>query len=672
MRYFPSLPHILLFIALHAVLLPPAVVHAAGQGEPSLRDLSIEELMAIEVETVYSTSKQQQKITEAPASVTIIPADDIRAFGYRTLADILNSVRGFSVTYDRNYHYAGVRGFGRPGDYNTRILLLVDGHRLNDNLYDTAAVGTEFIIDVDLIDRIEVSRGPGSSLYGSNAFFGVINIITRQSTGQGTAEVSAEAASFGAVKGRATASSTAGLLFSGTAASSRGDSLYFLEYDPANPYFDTRAGHGGMADHRDFERSGSWFAKSIWKGLTVEAAGASRTKGIPTASFGTDFNSDNRTLDERAYLDIRYSTQIAAGTELLGRLNYDRYRYQGDFFYGGILNRDRGRGAWAGGEVQLNSRLLELHQVSMGGEYSGNLQQDQSNADQAPLVSYLEDERRSRRLAAYIQDEMKLTEALSVVAGIRYDQDSLVDGSFNPRLAAIINPIAGTTLKLLYGSAFRSPSVFEQYYQVSSSSPPVVANPALRAEKIRTYELVLEQYFSAGLRMVLDGYYYRIDGLINQAMDAGGNLVFENRERDEARGLELELEKRWSGGMNAGVSCALQRAVDAATGVVLDNSPRELARLKLLLPLVGDRVLAGIEEQYTGPRRTVSERSVPGHALTNVTLLGKNNTRTVELSLSCYNLFNKRYSDPVSIDLMPLDALRQDGRSFRVKVIYGF
>ena len=74
---------------------------------------------------------------------------------------MLRSVRGFYTTYDRNYSYVGIRGFARPGDYNTRVLLLVDGHRLNDGIYDMAPIGTDFPIDVSLIERVEVIRGPG-------------------------------------------------------------------------------------------------------------------------------------------------------------------------------------------------------------------------------------------------------------------------------------------------------------------------------------------------------------------------------------------------------------------------------------------------------------------------------------------------------------------------------
>ena len=159
-----------------AALLIPATAHA--QIAPSDPDaLSIEQLL--DVELTSTASKFSQEITRAPASVTVVTAEQIRQHGYRTLAEVLSSVQGFYTTYDRNYTYIGVRGFARPGDYNTRVLLLVDGHRLNEPVYDMAPIGTDFPIDVSLIDRVEVIRGPGSSLYGTSAFFAVVNVLTR-------------------------------------------------------------------------------------------------------------------------------------------------------------------------------------------------------------------------------------------------------------------------------------------------------------------------------------------------------------------------------------------------------------------------------------------------------------------------------------------------------------
>ena len=156
--------------------------------------MSLEQLMELPVLTVVTASKREQKTTEAPAQATVVTADDIRAYGYRTLADILRSVPGFYVTNDRSYGYVGVRGFSRPGDFGGRVLLLLDGHRMNDSIYDTAAVLNDFIVDVDLIERVEIIRGPGSALYGNNAFFAVVNVFTKRASRFKNGEASARRA----------------------------------------------------------------------------------------------------------------------------------------------------------------------------------------------------------------------------------------------------------------------------------------------------------------------------------------------------------------------------------------------------------------------------------------------------------------------------------------------
>src|SRR5437867_2152411 len=145
--------------------------------------------------SVFGASKYEQKPSEAPASVSVVTNEEIRKFGYRTLSEILRSVRGFFTTYDRNYSYIGVRGFDRPGDYDTRVLLLLDGHRMNDNIYDQAAIGTEAYVDLDAIDRVEIIRGPSSSLYGTSAFLAVINVISKSGRDLKGMEVAATGAS---------------------------------------------------------------------------------------------------------------------------------------------------------------------------------------------------------------------------------------------------------------------------------------------------------------------------------------------------------------------------------------------------------------------------------------------------------------------------------------------
>jgi iron complex outermembrane receptor protein len=129
-----------------ACLLP---AYGEDQSKDDVLSLSIEELAQVKV---FSASRHSEEVRQAPSSVSIITAEDIRRYGWRTLGDAMRSLRGFYTSSDRDYAYLGVRGFLRPGDYNSRILLMVNGHRLNDGVYDSAPFGTEFPLDLDLID----------------------------------------------------------------------------------------------------------------------------------------------------------------------------------------------------------------------------------------------------------------------------------------------------------------------------------------------------------------------------------------------------------------------------------------------------------------------------------------------------------------------------------------
>jgi len=133
---------------------------------------------------VTGVSRRPLPLSETPSSVTVIPAAEISAMGYRTLGEALRWVRGLFVTDDRNYTFLGVRGLQRPGDYNNKILLTLDGHSLNGAVYGDAAIGPELGLDLEQVERIEVVRGPGSTFYGSYAALAVVNVVTRRPHGE--------------------------------------------------------------------------------------------------------------------------------------------------------------------------------------------------------------------------------------------------------------------------------------------------------------------------------------------------------------------------------------------------------------------------------------------------------------------------------------------------------
>ena len=294
--------------------------------------MTLEDLMKVDIDSVFGASGYKQKVTEAPASITIVTADEIRRYGYQTLADILRNVPGFYVTYDRNYSYLGERGFGRPGDYNSRFLLLVDGHRTNDNIFDDALIGTEFPLDIDLIDRVEVIRGPNSSIYEASACLGVINIITKPERKQQNLTASGEMASYGTYKSRLTYGHQfedgLAMLLSGTYYNSAGqDRLYFPEFNsPATNY--------GIVENADYDQSDQVFADLSFGKFRLEGLYGSREKGIPTASFGTIFNDPTtRTVDDRGFLDLTYDHNFGSNWGYTGRVYYDNYHYDGFYPY---------------------------------------------------------------------------------------------------------------------------------------------------------------------------------------------------------------------------------------------------------------------------------------------------------------------------------------------------
>lgn len=655
-----------------------ATTRALGQKKdetPNLLDMSLEDLMALDIDSVYGASGFKQKVTEAPASVTIITSEEIQRYGYRTLADILRNVRGFYVSNDRNYSYLGVRGYGLPGDYNSRITLLIDGHRLNDNIFDAAMIGTEFPIDVDSIDRVEVIRGPNSSLYIASAFLGVINVITKRGRDLQKVSVAGSVASYGTYQGRVSYGnqfkSGLELFLSGSFYDSHGqDELFF-------PQFDNPATNNGIAMNADDDESRQLLANLSWGHFTLHGVFGSRDKGIPTAPFGSVFNvTGTQTVDARGYLDLQYDRQLGSGWSLTNRLYYDQYNNDGTYIYdysgsGGpsrVMNRNFAHGKWWGDEVALSKQVFARQRLTLGSEFRDNFQQDQGNYDVQPFVQYFTSYRTSNIFSVYAQDEIRLRKNLVLNVGLRYDHYSTFGGTTNPRAALIYSPWEKSTFKLLYGQSFRAPNFFELYYAAPGSDP----DPSLRPETVKTMEVVWEQYFANHFRMTMSGFYYPIRGLIGEQVDhATGDAFFTNAGSLDLRGVDFELGRKLSGGLEGTVSYSFQGVRSSSTPIPLTNSPKHLVQASLSVPLFNERVFASMDLQYVSRRATLMGQYTAGYVVPNFTLFSRKTFKGWELSASLYNAFNQRYADPAGNGLAE-DVIGQDGRNFRIKVGYKF
>jgi len=651
-------------------------VGAMKAQEPSqieLNKMSIEELAKLKVNSVYGASKFLQKAAEAPSSVTVVTAEEIQKYGYRTLADVLRSVRSFYVIYDRNYSYVGVRGLSRPGDYNARILFLLDGHRVNDNIFDGAYVATEFPVDVDLIDRIEIIRGPSSSVYGTGAFVAVINVITKRGRDLNASEVSTEAGSWNTYKGRASYGDRFdnGLetLLSASFYNSQGHKSLFF------PEFDSPATNNGVAQNADGDQSYSVFSDIIYRDFNIHVVQASRTKHIPTASFGTVFNDPRtRTTDARGYVDMQYR-HLFGNWETLGRVSYDWYDYHGiyvtDYSGSGIPpfteNYDAANGTWWDFQGDASRIFFKRHRVTLGSEFRQDLQQQQLNYDIQPYFLYLNDHRSARVLAFYFQDQFSIRKNLALVAGLRSDWHGKFGNTLSPRLGLVLSLTPNTDVKAIFSQAFRAPNSYESFYDGNYSN---TANPSLRPEKIRTWELDVEHRFGKRYYASGAGFLNRFDDLIVQQIDPiTGRPVYTNSTAAQTKGIELEVGAKWARRLEAAISHSLQDSRNVVTGNVLTNSPKQLTKVNLSFPLMEKKLFAGIDAQYTSKRRTIAQTELGGFFLMNLTFFTRKLTENADVSASLYNLFDKRFGDSGGLEHVQT-SIPQDGRSFRVKLSY--
>ena len=452
------------------------------------------------------------------------------------------------------------------------------------------------------------------------------------------------------------------MVLSGSFFDSKGENLFFRE-------FDSPSTNNGVARNCDHEGSYNLFSKLSFGEFSLEGAYVSREKEIPTASYGTDFNDPrNRTIDKSGYIDLKYEHVFDSALKAMARISYNTYKYEGDYVFTGVKNKDLGTGEWWKGEVMAVKELPGRHKLTLGADYQVNTKQNQRNYNQAPYEEFLDDKRNSSEWALYIQDEFTVMKKLILNAGLRFDQYRTFGGTANPRVALIYLPLEKTAFKLIYGTAFLTPNVYELFY----SSFPNKGNPDLQPEKIKTYELVIEQYFGNNLHMTISGFYNRISDLIGQKTDPSDNhLVYQNISKVTAKGLEIELDGEWENGMRGRISYTIQNTEDDQTGNPLVNSPKHLAKFNLIVPVLKERIFSGVEMQYASERKTLADKKIGAFFITNVTVFSKKLIKGAEISGSIYNLFDKKFSDPGAGEHLQ-DAIQQDGRIFRCKLTLNF
>ena len=640
---------------------------AQTTGRTSGERALLEDLPVVEAASLHA-----QTLAEAPANVTIISADDIRRYGYRTLGEALASVRGFYVTNDRSYQYVGLRGFSLPGDYNTRFLVMINGHVMTENVYGSNSYfGQDFGLDMDLVRRIEIIRGPSSALYGSNGMFATINIVTRSPVEGELARASVETDTFGESKALMTTSLNLGhganLFMAGSVFNGAGQSLYF-------PELDTPETNNGVARGVDGERGYHAFTNLVWRNWSFTALLSSREKNFPTPSFGTIFGDrGNKILDERDFAEAAWSRDVGVNGNLRWRLYYDQCEYWGRYDMPGSAgirdNRDLSHGNWAGSQLVYRFELpRHFGALTAGAELNADIRTVQQNFDVNPYAEHLNLNTPDLQWGAFLQHEWQFRRAWTLDLGLRVDDARNHPHFVSPRIALLYQHSPRTVYKVMAGIAFRNPSAYELFYDDQGASQ--IANPLLKPEQIHTLEAAVERKISQRLSAVATVYHYKLRDLI-QAFPVADQLVqYQNISHYTANGIEFEVNGRLWREVEGGASVAFED-MDKLDGPheQTPNSPRTLGKVRLSMPVRHVVTLAGAF-QYMSARGTfVADEHVPAVYLTDVTLTTNRLHPSFDIQLGVRNLLDQKAWDPASPG-QGIDLLARDSRSAFLKLIW--
>jgi outer membrane receptor for ferrienterochelin and colicins len=641
-----------------AILLFASRPCAAQEDSRTLDELLNTDVRALagQRSLISAATKNAQTESEAPASIAVISSADILVYGYKTLDELLSGVAGFYTANDRNYSYVGTRGFSRISDYNNRILVLINGHVMNDDIYGGALMGTEFPLDMAMVERVEIVRGPqGFALFGNYAMFAVVNLILKDGITVDGLQATAGVGSFGQhrasfVFGRELGDQV-NVLCSAIWGESKGEDLHF-------PVFDTPETGAGRATGLDDDHYRGVYLHSTWSDVAFAAGYTSRTKHVPTASYETLFGDPGfTTFDERGFADLKFAHEFTPGLRASARAYFDYTGYRGTAPYD-VPAMDMSYGRWAGIDLMATHDFAWRNRITVGMEAARHFSRAYRNEDLAQL--YFTTEQPMSQVSLYAQDEFQALDNLVLTAGIRFDRSTEFPWEITPRASAVYRPVNPLTLKLLVGGGFRTPGMYERY--VDDPNAGYKLAQALSLERLRTVELVADYQVTTDIVARLSVYEYELRGLIDVVPDPADSLLqFRNGAPLSSHGAELELLGALGFGVNGTVSYSFQTAQEDGTGERLTNSPRHLFKTSVSRPCF-DLFTLSVQALYESGRKEMRGGETTPVFLAHAGIVTAPILSRVRLACWCRNLFDTPYELPGSLDHRQ-DSLPQPRRT---------
>ena len=657
--------------------------------------------------TVSLATGARQPLRRAPAVATVITADDIAAMGATDLDQVLETVAGLHVNVVpsmRNTLYVirGVFSLQTPQvlvlQNGLPITVLLTGSR--GNLSAGPAV--------ENIARIEVIRGPGSALYGADAFSGVINIVTRAAGEAAGTTVAARAGSFGSrdawLRHGGRRGALAWAAFAKLARSDGFRSTIASDAQTRNDrIFGTRASlapgtpdaGGDSADAGLELAAGAWRWRALYKG---------RDNIGTYGGLGSALDPVGRGASHRLLTDLAWAPAMRGdwqtGAQVSWMAYHQRYPVPAQIFPPGtrLPTGTFTEGMFGAPETSERSLRLQAHATYAG--WRGHslrlglghddldlyLARDTNNFSYSPTgiptpsgpvaraaLPFLYPQRR-RVDYAFAQDEWRLHPDWTLTAGLRHDRYSDVGTTTNPRLALVWEAAADWTLKLLYGEAFRAPSFAELH---ATNNPIARGNPALKPETTRTLEAVSNWNATPQLTFNVSVYGYRMRDIVRTVpnpLPAPGGTTYTNAGRQHGRGVEIEALWDATRQLRLSGHVSLTRATDPATGADVGNVPRRDAHLRADWRLANGWRLDAVLNHVADRRRAPGDARPPVAAYTTLDLAVGTapGVKGWTFSAALRNAFDADVREPnLAPGLIP-DDLPQAGRSITLQAGYAF
>lgn len=686
------------------------------QNEPAMEDMDA--LLFMDVPVVTSTLTEK-KLSEAPSNMTVISSSEIQAMGSQNLLDILEKAGGIIVTRNNfGLYLISMRGIATKNG-NDKIKLLLNGHTIAEPLRSSYTYF--FNIAADNIKQVEILRGPGSCLYGTNAFSGIINVITKNSASDKGSSISLRGGSNDTWRTNYNLSGTPSeeqeFNFNADYSKTDGPDLT-LEKDAlsGNPF---SAAPGKMNEKSEEKRV---YGDYRFKNFSIMGSYSDTDLGVPVGENYMTQDQENRST-QFGFLEAKYDLTFSENSVLSFKTSLDMVDtltkgqyYPEGFILSGDSNNDGTSepldtnhdgqieyfpdGAY--GELGYKTReyrtellwkyaVSDNNQLLLGTFYEKVSFYDFTlKSDFHPLYLYRLDHytdfsksidwlaKKDREIGgAFFQDEWTLSESYYLVLGGRYDEYSDFGSTFNPRAGLVWDLADKTHIKLMYGTAFKAPT-FSQLYTIDN--PLVVGNPDLDPEKLESMDLNVCHVFRDKLHASLTLFKTNIENLIDVSQEPdmtipGHPLYYINYSETEIYGAEAEMRYFFSESDYTRLGYQYTHGKDKDNHTeYLPFIPRHQANAGLNLRLL-EKLSWNVECKYVGsmPREKNDPRSdLKAYATTDTTFIYKVMEK-VSLSFSVYNLFDQeeRFS-PSLLGDYPQSDLPQTGRTYSLRTKFSF